>query len=708
MSRRSPLAVLALLSLVATLLALPVTPAAAKNGEPDDLPLYTACVPSAIGTVDFSDVSGSSARQAISCMVHYGIMSGTSSTTFDPDDGVTREQMALILIRAAGPAGIDVPRARDQGFDDIGHLPRETRDSINQLAQLEITLGRTPTTYVPDRVVNRRQMAQFFTRFLDLAPVGEGGVDVGSVVPDDRVFTDIEQIPHDPFTAIRLIYELGVTQGTTPTTYSPNAPVTRGQMARFLSRMLAHTNARPAGITMQVEDTSVTADDTADLVVSLRDENHEPVVDASIDLFYVASSDEGFTSSGRCSSKAIIEAGNNRCVIDLGDETTDGDGNLFYTMEVPESLTVYAWTGDRNDRFDIGSTDHASLDFAVSKSPNGFLITDDMPKGAQRLPFGTTVTFTFQVVDEDLNPVAVEDAEIRIRSEEWNDGRRGPERVRTHTTDSSGRVQLAFRITDPDSDSNDPHGYLNLDVLRSDYNTRVTDKTTVEVTAGRLEWSDDDPEPWTLLLEQSSIYSRATATGSAHNRVTATLLDQYGDPVRGERVHFVSGDEHGLYSKLNDDNTQNRDEAQNAHRKTTSRRGVATVSYIRNSSASVVETIDAFVKDCTSCTATAKHYWVNDTPANLVETGVTIRHYDADADTLVFEVVGGGNAGLYAIAFDPFDHFFDDATGTAVPVGYQAFKEALAEAQDDGTIGSLTIDVNITGVSSGDVNTYTL
>ena len=549
--------------------------------------------------------------------------------------------------------------------------------------------------------------------------MGEGGVDVESVIPDDRVFTDIEKLPHDPYNAIRLIYELGVTKGTTSTTYSPKDPVTRGQMALFVSRMLAHTNARPAGITMQVEDTSVTADDTVDLVVSLRDENHEPMVDEPIDLFYVAEGDAGFVSSGRCSGKAIREAGNNRCVIDLGDETTDGDGNLFYTMEIPESLTVYAWTGDRNDRFDIDSTDHASLDFAVSKSPDGFLITDDMVDGAlaqqgsslsgMRMPFGATVTFTFQVVDEDLNPVAVEDAEIRVLSEEWNDNRRGAPRTRTYTTDSSGRVQLPFRLTDPDPDTNDPHGELNLDVLRHDY-THLTDKSTVKIntTSNRLRWSDDDSEPRFLLLEQSSVYSRATATGSAHNRVTGTLLNQYGDPVRGKRVHFVSGDEHGLYSKLNDDNFQNLDEAQNAHRRTTSRRGVATVNYTRNSNASGIETIDAFVQDCTSCTATAKHYWVNNTPRNLEEFGVTIRHYDADADTLVFEVIGVANEGLYAITFDAFDHFFDDATGTALPIGYEAFKEALAEHQADGTIGSLTIDVNITGAGSDDVNSYTL
>ncbi len=716
MSRRSPLAALALLSLVATLLALPVLPAAARNGEPDDLPLYSACASPDIGSAGFEDVSTRSvARDAINCMVHYGIMPGTSSTTFQPDLGVTRQEMALILIRASGPAGIDVPRARDQGFDDIGHLPREVRDSINQLAQLRITLGTTASTYTPDRVVNRRQMAQFFTRFLREAPVGEGGVAVESVIPDDRVFTDIEQLPHDPYNAIRLIYELGVTKGTTPTTYSPANPVTRAQMALFVSRMLAHTNARPAGLTMQVEDTSVTADDTVDLVVSLRDENHEPVTDASIDLFYVAAGDEGFASNGRCGSKAILEAGSSRCAIDLSDETTDGDGNLFYTMEIPESLTVYAWTGDRNDRFDIGSTDHATLEFSVSKSPDGFLITDDMVEGAlaqqgsslsgMRMRFGATVTFTFQVVDEDLNPVAVEDAEIRIRTEEWNDNRRGPDRTRTHTTDSSGQVQLTYRLTDPDPDTNDPHGELNLDVLRHDY-TYLTDQSTVRINSPgtRLRWSDDDSEPRFLLLEQSSVYSRATASGSAHNRVTGTLLDQYGDPVRGERIHFTSLDPLGLYSK---DGAN--DEAQNAYRKTTSRRGVATVSYTRNSNVSGIESIIAFVQDCTSCQATADHYWVDGFPTNLAESGVTIRHYDADADTLVLEVASGANAGLYAITIDPFDHFFNDATGTALPIGYQAFKEALAEAQADGTIGtSFTIDVNITGSDADYVNRFTL
>ena len=722
MSRRSPLAALALLSLVATLLALPVMPAAARNGEPDDLPLYSACASPAIGSAGFEDVSARSvAWDAINCMVHYGIMPGTSPTTFQPDLGVTRQEMALILIRAAGPAGIDVPRARDQGFDDIGHLPREVRDSINQLGQLEITHGTTDTTFTPGRVVNRRQMAQFFTRFLREAPVGEGGVDVGSVIPDDRVFTDIEQLPHDPYNAIRLIYELGVTKGTTPTTYSPADPVTRAQMALFVSRMLAHTNARPAGITMQVEDTSVTADDTVDMVVSLRDENHEPMADASIDLFYVAAGDEGFVSSGRCGSKAILEAGSSRCAIDLSDETTDGDGNLFYTMEIPESLTVYAWTGDRNDRFDIDSTDHATLDFAVSKSPDGFLITDDMVDGAlaqqgsslsgMRMPFGATVTFTFQVVDEDLNPVAVEDAEIRVLTEEWNDGRRGPERTRTYTTDSSGRVQLTFRLTDPDPDSNDPHGELNLEVLRHDY-TYLTDQSTVRIltTSNRLRWSDDDSEPRFLLLEQSSVYSRATASGSAHNRVTGTLLDQYGDPVRGERIHFTSGDEHGLYSKLQDDGVnQNLDEAQNAYRRTTSRRGVATVSYTRNSNVSGIERITLPLSrtapparrgPITTGSMTPPPTWRNPVSRSATTTPMPTRWCLKSSAARTPACTRSPLTPSTTSSMMPVDRRCRSATRPS--------RRPWPSTRPMEPSRSLTIDVNITGTGSDDVNSFTL
>ncbi|MDR9451905.1 MAG: S-layer homology domain-containing protein, partial [Acidimicrobiia bacterium] len=49
-------------------------------------------------------------------------------------------------------------------------------------------------------------------------------------------FTDITTLPVGVQTAINQLAELGITRGTTPTTYNPGGLVTREQMASFLMR----------------------------------------------------------------------------------------------------------------------------------------------------------------------------------------------------------------------------------------------------------------------------------------------------------------------------------------------------------------------------------------------------------------------------------------------------------------------------------------
>ena len=658
MSRRSPWVLLSVLSLVGSLLAVSAAPAAAEDGEADNPAIYSACVGQATESAGFDDVpTGSVSEKAINCMAHYGIMLSTSAGEFSPRVGVTRQQMALFLIRAAGPAGIEIPRTVDQGFKDIGDLPRHVRDAINQLVELEITRGTTRSSFTPDTVVTRRQMAQFLARFLEIAPVGEGGYDINDVDPDDDHLRDLDDLPHDPYDAIRALFELGVTTGKTRTTFAPQDPVTRAQMALFISRMLAHTNARPAGVTLQAEVTSVTAEDTVDLVVSVRDVDHQPVDDASVDLFYAAAGDDAFDSGGKCSNKVMIEFGDERCIIDFSDETTDGDGNLPYTMIVDESLVLYAWTGDRGGRFDEDDTDYASLEFSAAKGAVAFLLTDDMHAKARKIRFGRSVEFTFQLVDVDDNPVAQEDVEIRIRSREENDRRVIRDHTRTYETDSSGTVELRFRLSDPHSREDDVDGLLDLTVLRSD--VTVIDKSAVDILDGRLQWSDDDDEENVLILEQSIGFHQATDSGSGgRNRVTATLVDQYGDPIRRVRVHFVSNDPDGLGHKEGDTSS-----AKNAYRKTTSSRGVATVTYYRDSDDPGTETIEAFTDgDATIDSEPLLHHWVDDPPDDETISGEVV-HHDDDRSTIVLKPNTGGP---YLISYDPNDQFNDTKDVCAV------------------------------------------
>ena len=435
--------------LVAALLAGSALPVTARNGEADELPRYSACVGPALESAGFRDISSYSddTEDAINCLAHYGITIGTSPGYFSPRDGISRAQIALFLIRAAGPVGVELPIPSDQGFRDIAMYPRYFRDAINQLAELRVTNGKTTSRFDPKGLVTRRQMVKFLARFLALAPVGEGGVDIDDVDPDDEVFDDIDDLPLSYYRDIRVLYEMGITHGATDDRFHPDREVTRSQMALFVTRMLAHTNARPAGLTLQAEDEVVTEGYTVEVVASVRDRSHRPVEDAPVDLFVGAARDDHFTNNGRCNEDNLTpEFGDYVCEIDRNDETTDGDGNLVYDLPVDENLIIWAWTGDLRDDFDEDRTDSASLDLVTTKPQVALEVSNDLNPAAQKVPFGRRVDFTFQLVDRDGEPVYEEDVEITVESEETLNGRVTNRRTRTYDTDSSGRVELTFPL----------------------------------------------------------------------------------------------------------------------------------------------------------------------------------------------------------------------------------------------------------------------
>lgn len=116
----------------------------------------------------FSDLAGLSEETiaAIGSLQSLGVTAGTSETTFSPAQHVTRWQMALFLTRLHATAGYELPPGLDQGFTDVSDYPATTQVAINQLAELAITSGTTPTTYGPADDVLREQMASFLARLI--------------------------------------------------------------------------------------------------------------------------------------------------------------------------------------------------------------------------------------------------------------------------------------------------------------------------------------------------------------------------------------------------------------------------------------------------------------------------------------------------------------------------------------------------------------
>ena len=123
----------------------------------------------------------------------------------------------------------------DSGLTDIGNLSLEAQQAINALAFYGITLGKADGTYQPFSPVTRSHMALFLARVVQYA-VDTTELEAPATITDPG-FTDTSALSQEAKDAIALLYTLGITQGTTPTTFSPYADVTRRDMASFMVRL---------------------------------------------------------------------------------------------------------------------------------------------------------------------------------------------------------------------------------------------------------------------------------------------------------------------------------------------------------------------------------------------------------------------------------------------------------------------------------------
>jgi hypothetical protein len=183
----------------------------------------------------FTDVASNPFEPFIDCLVWWEITAGTSPTTFSPTAPVDRWQMAVFLMRLWSVTS-SPPSGSSQGFTDISTLAADVQTAINQVAQLSVTSGVAPGLYSPTTQVTRWQMAMFLSRFVY-------ATGFASPAPAPTGFTDIGGLSVEAQSAISIVKSLGITSGTSATTFSPNDVVTREQMAAFLVRTLQATFA---------------------------------------------------------------------------------------------------------------------------------------------------------------------------------------------------------------------------------------------------------------------------------------------------------------------------------------------------------------------------------------------------------------------------------------------------------------------------------
>ena len=126
----------------------------------------------------FTDVTDASQNDAISWMSNTGITTGTSDTTFAPDETLKRAQVAAFLYRLEGE-----PSAPPHNFSDV--VAAWQQDSVSWMSHTGITTGTTSATFAPEDTLTRAQLITFLYRYR-----GEPEVAVNASTPNCTPITD--------------------------------------------------------------------------------------------------------------------------------------------------------------------------------------------------------------------------------------------------------------------------------------------------------------------------------------------------------------------------------------------------------------------------------------------------------------------------------------------------------------------------------------
>lgn len=173
---------------------------------------------------EFSDVKNIESHhfyEAVRSLAARGIVNGFSDGTFKPHQSVTRGQLSSVLARTLG---LDINNVGNPGFKDV-KVTNPHYGAIAALVEAGIIDGYNDKTFRPGEPVTRAHIAKMISI----------GFNLEDVQLTNSPFRDV-RAEHWYADYVQALITHQITTGTTPTTFAPNAFVTRGQMASFIVR----------------------------------------------------------------------------------------------------------------------------------------------------------------------------------------------------------------------------------------------------------------------------------------------------------------------------------------------------------------------------------------------------------------------------------------------------------------------------------------
>ena len=170
-------------------------------------------------TLSFTDVQDPAAYYyaPVYWAVRENITKGMTEDTFVPDGECTRAQIVTFLWRAAGEPE---PASTVNPFTDVAEGAYYYKAVLWAVEQ-KITNGKSADLFAPDDICTRAQSVSFLYRR------------AGTAVSGTPSFQDVTEADYF-YNAVTWAVAKGVTNGTSATSFSPDANCTRGQIVTFL------------------------------------------------------------------------------------------------------------------------------------------------------------------------------------------------------------------------------------------------------------------------------------------------------------------------------------------------------------------------------------------------------------------------------------------------------------------------------------------
>ena len=173
----------------------------------------------------FADVADDAwYADAVRYVYEKGMMNGTSSTTFSPNETTTRAMIVTMLHRLENE-----PTASAAGFTDVASNTYYA-NAVAWAAANGVVTGVSETSFAPNDAITREQLAAILYRYAELK--GYNVSASGSL----SGYTDASQISSYATTAMQWANSTGLITGKTSTTLSPKGNATRAEVATILMR----------------------------------------------------------------------------------------------------------------------------------------------------------------------------------------------------------------------------------------------------------------------------------------------------------------------------------------------------------------------------------------------------------------------------------------------------------------------------------------